>query len=143
MKPWRIESLEILVKHLHENQYDLGGWPYIKHLQRVADSVKDRGVEHYLTALFHDSVEDKKTTLDELRSDAELPEQVIDAIDRLTKKPGQNLKSYASEIKGSEISRIVKLADIADNMDIRRLSEITQKDIDRLGKYVKLLRLLI
>jgi hypothetical protein len=31
----------------------------------------------------------------------------------------------------------VKLADLEDNMDVRRLNEVTEKDAERLAKYVR------
>jgi hypothetical protein len=35
------------------------------------------------------------------------------------------------------VSRRVKIADIEDNMDIRRLEQIGDKDVQRLRKYLK------
>ena len=35
------------------------------------------------------------------------------------------------------IARKVKLADLEDKMDLRRLSEVSSDDLDRLNRYVK------
>jgi hypothetical protein len=35
------------------------------------------------------------------------------------------------------IARVVKLADIEDNLDLRRLPGIADKDVERIGRYVR------
>ena len=41
------------------------------------------------------------------------------------------------------IARVVKLADVTDNMDLTRLTEATDKDFERLKEYVKVKKLLV
>ena len=43
---------------------------------------------------------------------------------------------------GNPIARVVKLADVTDNMDLGRISNPTDKDFDRLKEYVKVRALL-
>ena len=40
------------------------------------------------------------------------------------------------------LGRAVKLHDLEDNMDISRLEQVTEKDFDRLNKYIKAYRYL-
>jgi hypothetical protein len=35
------------------------------------------------------------------------------------------------------VARRVKLADLEDNMDLRRLSSVGEKDVERLNRYVR------
>ena len=48
-----------------------------------------------------------------------------------------------ARIKGNPLAVAVKLNDLADNMDIRRLPYISDKDVKRLKKYLKAYKQLI
>lgn len=45
--------------------------------------------------------------------------------------------AYIQRVKQNEIARVVKLADLQDNMNLKRLSVITEKDRERVKKYQK------
>ena len=45
----------------------------------------------------------------------------------------------ASGAKANKIGRAVKAADIKDNLDISRINDITESDINRLNRYKKAL----
>ena len=40
-------------------------------------------------------------------------------------------------LAGNALAREVKMADLEDNMDIRRLEEITDRDVTRLRTYLR------
>ena len=42
---------------------------------------------------------------------------------------------YVMKIKGNELARAVKLADLAHNSDLSRLPSVTEKDLQRVEKY--------
>ena len=44
---------------------------------------------------------------------------------------------YVKRLKANPIARAVKLADLADNMDMSRIPNPTEKDFARLEKYKK------
>ena len=50
--------------------------------------------------------------------------------------------SRGSFISQSKIALKVKIADLEDNMDIRRLDVLTEKDMKRLNRYLKAWRYL-
>ncbi|GLK69260.1 hypothetical protein GCM10008179_28980 [Hansschlegelia plantiphila] len=57
---------------------------------------------------------------------------VIAGVDAVTRRPGE---SYGDFIVREPTGREVKIAGIADNMDLFRLTEVTAKDRRRLVKY--------
>ena len=67
-------------------------------------------------ALFHDLVEDKYISMDELAQQAHLTEEQIAALDAITRRPGERYFDYIARLKTNEIARKVKLADLSDNM---------------------------
>ena len=93
----------------------------------------DRELE-MMAAVLHDVVEDTKTTSKDL-SDAGYPREVVDAVHALTKRPGEAYDEAITRVLTNEIATKVKLADLEDNMNILRISEPTQRDLERLGKY--------
>lgn len=123
----------------HEGQKDLVGQPYYHHASRVADNF---GQNNYgIAAYLHDVVEDTEWTLDQLREVGFSPE-IVEAVDALTRRKGEGYMDYIGRCAGNKIAIHVKIADLADNMDIRRLPELTVKDVDRLCKYHKAFRYL-
>jgi hypothetical protein len=65
------------------------------------------------------------------------PDRVKNAVLALSKNP---LEDYMSFIKRCSLNcdaSVVKMADLLDNMDLTRLSRITERDIDRNIKYMK------
>lgn len=47
----------------------------------------------------------------------------------------KNYFDFIQRSKANTIGHRVKIADLKDNMDITRLNELTDKDIERLKKY--------
>lgn len=115
----------------HEYQTRKGGAPYILHPLRVMNAVPDGDAK--IVAILHDVVEDSEITLDDLRE--KMPEEVVRAVDLLTKKDLENYDDYIAKIKHNELARQVKIADLRDNMNITELPELRDKDLKRLQKY--------
>ena len=53
------------------------------------------------------------------------------------KEKGEDYDSFIDRISQNSLATKVKLADLEDNMDLSRLSEVTDKDLERLEKYKK------
>ncbi|WP_029904381.1 GTP pyrophosphokinase [Prevotella sp. 10(H)] len=118
----------------HSGQTDKSGNPYIFHPFRVMDNVNT--IEEKIVAALHDVIEDTHVTADDLRNGG-IPEYLVKEIEVLTHAPDMEYSCYIELIAGHRIASAVKLADLRDNMDITRLKEITDKDIERLRKYHK------
>ena len=123
----------------HEGQKDKSGREYIMHPIRVAESCSDPRAK--IVALLHDTIEDTEVTTEYLREEG-FPEEIINGILSVTKRDGESYEDFVRRAAENEIGRVVKKADLEDNMDIRRLREITDKDVERLRKYLKAWRLL-
>lgn len=116
----------------HGGQIDKGGNSYIWHPIRVAlnfDHAELRAV-----ALLHDVLEDTDATEDRLRD--MFGDPITDAVVALTKTPDQDYQDFIRQCADNFAARMVKIADLTDNMDIDRLPRpIKESDILRLKKY--------
>lgn len=116
----------------HAGQVDKAGQPYILHPLRVM--LRMTTVAERIVAVLHDVVEDTEVTLEVLGAEGFLPE-VISAVDALTKRQGESRVDVAYRAKQDSIACLVKLADNAENMDLSRIAEPTERDFARLEEY--------
>jgi (p)ppGpp synthase/HD superfamily hydrolase len=120
----------------HAGQRDKAGNPYILHPIRVMMSVGTP--EERIAAVLHDTVEDTAITL-EVLNDAGFSNKIVEAVRALTKEEGETRIKAASRAVRDPIARQVKLADVADNMDLDRIPNPTSRDHARMEEY-KLVR---
>ena len=125
-----------LAEEAHRGQLDKGGEPYIEHPRRVMAAVDS--LEEKLAAILHDVVEDTAVTVADLVAQG-LPENVAQAVDALTKRDGEDYEVYLSRVTRSRVALVVKIADMTDNMDARRMPNPGPKDLERLAKYQRTL----
>ncbi len=127
-----------LAHKAHKDQYDKAGLPYIAHPLHLAECMNDEYTT--IAALLHDVVEDTNITLDDLAK--EFPKKVINALKLLTHQKGVPYMDYVAKIKTNDIAKAVKIADLKHNSDLTRLDRIIDKDLERIKKYQKALKLL-
>lgn len=134
-----------LAKFAFKGKIDKSGKPYIEHLLRVAENCykgekcipRDESLIVESAAVLHDLLEDCEDWNPEALCFI-FPKEVVDLVIVLTKiKNEPYLDSYIKRISENVLASRIKLSDLRDNMDLTRLSEITEKDIDRLKKYHK------
>jgi len=94
-----------------------------------------------MVAILHDVVEDTDWTFEKLAQEG-FPDEVIEALKCVTKRGGEAYEDFVRRSASNKIARRVKLADLEHNMDARRLSDVTEKDVERLNKYVRAWRFL-
>jgi len=117
----------------HAGQKDKFGGPYILHPLRLM--MRMNSEEEMIISVLHDVVEDTAWTIDTLRSEG-FPEQVLSALDHLTrKKHEETYEEFIQRAKKNPLARKIKLADLEDNMDMKRITELKEKDLKRLEKY--------
>lgn len=87
-----------------------------------------------MAAILHDVVEDSDWTIVQLR-DRGFSDEVLHAVDCLTKREGESYKHFVERTSRDPIARKVKIADLEDNMDIRRMETLKSEDLKRLKKY--------
>jgi len=116
----------------HAGQTDKAGEPYILHPLRVMLRVSSS--EERIAAVLHDVVEDTKVSLEALILEG-FSSRVIAAVEALTKRPGESRLEAAERAAANVIAREVKLADNAENMDLRRIRFPTERDYARVEEY--------
>ena len=134
MKQSQSEKAYEIAKRAHLGQIDKAGEDYIKHPEKVASFVNSD--EEKAVAYLHDVIEDTELTLEDLREYG-FSEEVLKAVDVITKKKGQDYQTYLNSVKENKLARVIKLADLRHNSDLTRLINITEKDIERKEKYQK------
>lgn len=134
-----LEKAITIAVEAHRGQRDRTGAPYIVHPMRVMAGV-DTDIEK-MVAILHDVVEDTDWTLEKLAQEG-FPAEVIGALDCVTKRDGEEYNDFVKRSASNKIAKKVKLADLEHNMDARRLSNVTEKDVERLKKYVRAWRFL-
>ncbi len=103
----------------HHGQYDINGVPYIFHPYHVAEQMTDEIT--VCTALLHDVAEDTDITIEQLEKD--FPAEVTEALKLLTHDKNTDYFVYIDRIRANPVARAVKLADIAHNSDISRITD--------------------
>jgi len=131
-------AIEIAAK-AHSGKYDKGDNPYILHPLRVMLSVTTP--QEQITAVLHDVVEDTEITYEDLEKEGFAPE-IIEAVRALTKLHGESRMDAAKRTRLNKIARIVKIADVSDNMNLKRIPEPTKKDLARMKEYMAVLKIL-
>jgi (p)ppGpp synthase/HD superfamily hydrolase len=116
----------------HAGQVDKAGAPYILHPLRVMFRVES--YEERIVAVLHDVVEDSRWTLDDLRAEG-FSDAVVNSVDALTRRTNESYMEFVRRAGRDPAGRRVKLADLADNSDISRLSSPTDADVARLERY--------
>ncbi len=127
-----IEKAIAIAALAHAGQRDKGGSPYILHPLKVMLRM-ETDCER-MVAVLHDVVEDTDVTLEALTAEG-FPAEVVEAVEVLTRRPGESRVEAAKRAACNVIARSVKLADNAENMDISRISNPTEKDFARLKEY--------
>lgn len=133
------KAIEIAARE-HAGEIDKGGSPYVFHPLRLMFAVSTPFEK--MAAVLHDVVEDTDVSLDDLRNEG-FPIEMIAAIEALTKRPGESRIEAAARAAANPIARVVKLADVTDNMDLSRISNPTDKDFARLKEYFAVKKFLI
>ena len=148
------KAIKIAVE-AHTGQVDKGGNPYILHPLRVMLSLNSK--EERIVGVLHDVVEDCEGWTWERLKDQGCSDEIIEALKSVSKTleeekqlkemddPDDKMDHYLRFIqraKANKIGRNVKAADIRDNLDISRIDDITERDINRLNRYKKALSIL-
>jgi (p)ppGpp synthase/HD superfamily hydrolase len=123
----------------HQGQLDRAGQPYILHPLRVM--ARCQTVDEKIVAILHDVVEDTNVTFDDLRK-AGFSEEIIRALDCVTKREGEPYEEFVRRSASNRLALRVKLADLEDNMDLKRNEQVTAEDLPRLNKYLMAYRFL-
>ena len=119
----------------HRGQFDKAGNDYIQHPLRVMAAGKT--TDEKIVGVLHDVVEDTDWTFEQLAAEG-FSSEVIEALRCVTKlSDSEPYDKFIARVKTNKLAVAVKLNDLTDNMDIRRLPYLSDKDVKRLKKYLK------
>ncbi len=142
-----LEDAIALALRVHRGQVDKAGQPYILHPLRVMLGLETE--EERIVGVLHDVVEDsgkddpaKAVALDDLRRQG-YSEEVVAALDSVTRSEGESYEEFILRLKPNPLARRVKLADLKDNLDVRRLGSVGERDLERLNRYLNAWRQLV
>lgn len=128
-----IEEAIIWATEVHRGQVDKAGNPYILHPLRVM--LRMTSDEARFVAVLHDTIEDSDHTLDDLRA-LGYSETIIAAVDAVTRRADETYEQFIQRLKPNPLARKVKLADLLDNLDLRRANPVVaEKDAERIARY--------
>ncbi len=127
-----LDDAILLAVQAHQRQKDKNGAPYILHPLRVMFRMETE-VE-MMAAVLHDVVEDTPYSLQNLES-AGYPAEVVEAVDALTRRENESYEAFVERAEKNPIARRIKKADLEDNMNLTRLGEFNERDVQRLEKY--------
>lgn len=119
----------------HKGQFDKAGREYIGHPTRVMEMGKTE--DEKIVGVLHDVIEDTDWTFERLEAEG-FSQEVINALRCVTKtSENENYDEFIDRVKKNPLAASVKINDLTDNMDIRRLPYLSDKDVKRLKKYLK------
>ena len=128
-----LEKAIAIAVEAHRGQRDRYGLPYILHPIRVMCRMDNTPGK--IVGVLHDVVEDTDWTFKDLEEEG-FPSAITQALDSVTKREGEAYEDFVKRSASNPLGRKVKLADLEDNMDVRRLLLVRDKDIERLKKYL-------
>lgn len=125
----------------HKGQFDKSGKDYIGHPLRVMEMGKNE--EERIVGVLHDVIEDTPWSFEMLEAEG-FSSEIIAALKCVTKiSENENYDDFIERVKKNPLAVAVKINDLTDNMDIRRLPYLSDKDVKRLKKYLKAYKKLI
>ena len=113
-----LEKSIILATSFHMKQKDKGGNNLILHPLRVM-------------------LEDTKCTKKYLK---QYPQEIIDALDAITRREDETYFEYINRVKENKIARQVKIYDLEDNLSENRINNINTSLIKRYRKAMVILK---
>jgi guanosine-3',5'-bis(diphosphate) 3'-pyrophosphohydrolase len=124
----------------HAGQTDKAGQPYILHPIRVM--LRMSTDDERIVAVLHDVVEDSDYSISDLAGEG-FSVAILEAVEALTKGPGETRAEAAHRAARNPLARKVKLADNAENMDLTRIANPTAKDFSRIKEYEEVRQILL
>lgn len=116
----------------YTGKIDKGGQPYILHPLRLMARMSNDDAR--VVAILHDVIEDSTITADDLLQRG-IPEHLVITIQCLSRKIGESYEAFIERIALNPLARLVKMADIEDNLDVLRLVKLSPSDLERVKKY--------
>jgi (p)ppGpp synthase/HD superfamily hydrolase len=135
-----LERAIVIAAEAHAGITDKAAAPYILHPLRMMMDLTS--AEERIVAVLHDVCEDcPGWTFERLRGEG-FSEEILAALDSVTKREGESYEEFALRAAANPISRRVKLADLRDNSDLSRITKPSVEDYQRIAKYARAIELI-
>ena len=119
----------------HKGQKDKYGQEYLHHPIRVMNM--GRNQKERIVGILHDVVEDTEWTFEDLEKEG-FSAEIIEAVRCVTKTSDEeDYEEYVERCASNPIAVAVKIHDLTDNMDVRRMPCIGEKEVTRLRTDLK------
>ena len=129
-------AIQIAVE-AHAGAKDRGGKAYVLH--PIGVMMRCETESEKIVAILHDVVEDTDWTFEALREEG-FSKTIIEALETVTKhSEDEDYDKFIQRSLKNEIGRKVKIADLRENLDVTRIGELNEKDIERINKYKRAL----
>jgi (p)ppGpp synthase/HD superfamily hydrolase len=125
-----ISSLEAdaLARRAHGQDRNKSGVPFIEHVRRVAERVRNDPDNYAVpAALLHDTVEKGSMEWADLRA-AGVDDRLLEVVDALTERDGEAERDYLARCAADPLALRIKRADILDKLDISDRAELTEAE---------------
>jgi hypothetical protein len=132
-----VADADELAQPAHGEDLNRSGVLFIDHVRSVATRMMDDPDPYAVPAtLPHDAVEKACMSWDDLRA-AGADDRLIDILDALTERPDESEESYFARVTSDQLSLRIKFADIADKLDLRARSILSETDRQTLQRRAK------
>ncbi|RYH08293.1 GTP pyrophosphokinase [Tropicimonas sp. IMCC6043] len=116
----------------HRGQTDRAGAQYILHPLRVMLACE--GDSARIVGVLHDVVEDTTWTLEALRDEG-ASDEILASLESVTRRADESYEEFIDRAACNPVGRVVKIADLKDNLDITRIAAPNGRDKSRQEKY--------
>jgi GTP pyrophosphokinase len=128
----KLEKAIQIAVDAHEGDTDKAGATYIRHPLRLMGEMDTE--QERVVAVLHDVVEDSEYELQDIED--KFGPEVTAAVEALTKPDNADyVTEYIPRVAENDLACTVKQADVKDNLDITRLSDVAQDDFKNIQKY--------
>jgi hypothetical protein len=104
--------------------------------------LRDRAPQHRCLRRELSVIHDGDHTQSPRSCPASFKSPILDALDCVTKRHGEAYEKFVERSASNPIALQVKLADLEDNLDVRRLPTISEEDRERVNRYLGAYRFL-
>lgn len=128
-----LEKTKVFVAKYFKDKVDKGNNPYMEHLEYV--SSHGRNETEKIIGLLHDTLEDTKVTIEELK-EMGFSSFVLETLKLLTRNKAYSYDEYIDQIINShnESALYIKKIDLEHNMDFTRCPNLDEATREKLQK---------
>ncbi|MFA7290594.1 MAG: phosphohydrolase [Melioribacteraceae bacterium] len=136
------EAIKIAME-AHKDQKDKNNVPYLTHVFRVMNMGST--LDEKICGVLHDVVEDHPDDWSFEKLEAKgFPKHIVAALKCVTKiNDDEPYEDFIKRVQTNSLAIKVKINDLTDNLDVKRYNVLTEKELEKLNKYLKWYKVLV